>query len=295
LFEFGTISVGNELANKDGAKGAFWTGSLAALVATPCSAPFMAGAMGAAIILPPVAGLMVFVGLGFGLALPFLLLGFVPVLRKALPKPGAWMDSFRKIMSVPMFFSVLALIWLLGQQIGNDGLLIGLAGALTFALLLWWYGVRQSGGKNRSWLPVAPAFAVAIAALLALPLGTSDGAASRQSSGETLVSEPFSPDTLASLRAEGRPVFAYFTADWCITCKANEAVAVQREETANAFDAANVAVLKGDWTTRDGEITRYLESHGRSGVPLYVYYAPNGDATILPQVLTVDILTELVS
>jgi DsbC/DsbD-like thiol-disulfide interchange protein/cytochrome c biogenesis protein CcdA len=295
LFEFGTVSVGNDLANKGGAQGAFWTGALAALVATPCSAPFMAGAMGAAILLPPAAGLLIFVGLGLGLALPFLLLGFIPALRKMMPKPGAWMDKFRKIMAVPMFFSVLALIWLLGQQIGNDGLLLALAGALSFALFLWWYGTRQRGGSVRSWLPVAPAFAAALAALLLLPLGGAVSGSAGVSSNETLASEPFSYDTLASLRSDGKPVFAYFTADWCITCKANEAAALQRTATADAFAAADVTVLKGDWTRQDAEITRYLEEHGRSGVPLYVYYAPGGEPQILPQVLTVDTLTALVS
>lgn len=295
LFEFGTISVGNDLAGKGGAQGAFWTGALAALVATPCSAPFMAGAIGAAILLPPVAGLLVFAGLGLGLALPFLLLGFVPALRKMMPRPGPWMDTFRKIMSIPMFFSLLALIWLLGQQIGNDGLLLALAATLSFGLFLWWYGVRQNGGASRSWLPVAPGFAVAIAALLLLPLGEAVGGEPEVASNETLPSMPFSEGRLADLRAEGRPVFAYFTADWCITCKANEATAVQRTATAEVFKAAEVAVLKGDWTRQDAEITRYLEEHGRSGVPLYVYYEPGAEPYILPQVLTVEMLTDLVS
>lgn len=300
LFEFGTIALGSDLAGKGGAQGAFWTGALAALVATPCSAPFMAGAIGAAILLPPVAGLLVFAGLGLGLALPFLLLGFVPALRKMMPRPGPWMDRFRKIMAVPMFFSVLALIWLLGQQIGNDGLLLALAAMLSFALFLWWYGVRQSGGAQRSWLPAVPGFAVAIAALFLLPLG--DAVSGEAESGEAgiasqeiLPSMPYSEGRLADLRAAGRPVFAYFTADWCITCKANEAVAVQRTATAEVFKAAQVAVLKGDWTRQDAEITRYLEQHGRSGVPLYVYYEPGAEPKILPQVLTVDMLTALVS
>jgi DsbC/DsbD-like thiol-disulfide interchange protein/cytochrome c biogenesis protein CcdA len=295
LFEFGTISVGNDLAGKGGAQGAFWTGALAALVATPCSAPFMAGAIGAAILLPPAAGLLVFAGLGLGLALPFLLLGFVPVLRKMMPRPGPWMDTFRRIMSIPMFFSLLALIWLLGQQIGNDGLLLALAATLSFGLFLWWYGIRQNGGASRNWLPLAPGFAVAIAALLLLPLGAASDKEQQVASDETLPSMPFSEGRLADLRAEGRPVFAYFTADWCITCKANEAAAVQRTATAEVFKAAEVAVLKGDWTRQDAEITRYLEEHGRSGVPLYVYYEPGAEPHILPQVLTVEMLTALVS
>ncbi|MEO1043918.1 MAG: protein-disulfide reductase DsbD domain-containing protein [Pseudomonadota bacterium] len=296
LFELGTVAVGDGLASQSGARGAFWTGALAALVATPCSAPFMATAMGAAIVLPPLAGMLIFVGLGLGLALPFLILGFAPPLRKMMPRPGPWMDTFRRIMSVPMFISVLALAWLLGQQTGNEGLMIGLSGAMIFALFLWWVGRRQQRGAERSWLPAAPALAAAVAALLVLPVAAGGSAGvSAETAGETLASEAFSETRLASLRAEGRPVFAYFTADWCITCKANEAAAVQRQATADAFAGADVAVLKGDWTRRDAEITRYLEEHGRSGVPLYVYYAPGGEAKILPQVLTVDTLTSLVS
>jgi thiol:disulfide interchange protein len=170
-----------------------------------------------------------------------------------------------------------------------------LAATLSFGLFLWWYGIRQNGGASRNWLPLAPGFAVAIAALLLLPLGAASDKEQQVASDETLPSIPFSEGRLADLRAEGRPVFAYFTADWCITCKANEAAAVQRTATAEVFKAAEVAVLKGDWTRQDAEITRYLEEHGRSGVPLYVYYEPGAEPHILPQVLTVEMLTALVS
>lgn len=298
LFEFGTISAGGGLAAQAGFKGAFWTGALAAFVATPCTAPFMAGAMGTALILPAAGALLVFAGLGLGLALPFLLLGFVPALRSRLPRPGPWMGTFRRIMSVPMFLTALALVWLLGRQTGQDGQMIGLAAASLFALLLWWFGIRQHGGKRASWAPLVPALAVAIAAIVFLP--GLDGATPARASAEqtdtrVLPSEPFSEERLAALRAENRPVFAYFTADWCITCKANEAAAIQRQATADAFTGANVAVLEGDWTRQDAAITRFLEQQGRSGVPLYVYYAPGAEPVILPQVLTVSTLTDLVS
>lgn len=293
LFEFGSISTGSSLTAKGGAAGSFWTGALAAFVATPCTAPFMAAAMGSALILPVPAALLVFAGLGLGLALPFLAIGFIPALRRRLPRPGAWMATFRRIMAVPMFLTALALVWLLGQQTGNNGVLWGLAAAMALALLLWWLGTRQAEGKS-GWVPIVPALASALAAIVLLPI---DGVATSpaRSASATLPAQPFSPEKLAELRAANTPVFAYFTADWCITCKANEAAAIQREATAAAFQQAGVVVLEGDWTRRDAEISRYLEAQGRSGVPLYVWYKPGSEPVILPQVLTVDTLTALVS
>ncbi len=291
LFEFATVSAGGSLTQKQGAAGSFWTGALAAFVATPCTAPFMAAAMGTALVLPWPAALLVFAGLGLGLALPFLAVGFVPALRRMMPRPGAWMSAFRRIMAVPMFLTALALVWLLGQQTGNSGVLFGLAAAMALALLLWWLGARQSAGKS-GWIALAPSLAVAVAAIAALPIDAAPSASARTANA-TLPVQPFSEAKLAKLRADGKPVFAYFTADWCITCKANEAAAIQREATAAAFRKAGVVVLEGDWTRRDAEISRYLEAQGRSGVPLYVWYAPGREPVILPQVLTVDTLTAL--
>lgn len=292
LFEFGTISAGSGLTQKGGAAGSFWTGALAAFVATPCTAPFMAAAMGTALVLPVPAALLVFAGLGLGLALPFLAIGFVPALRRMMPRPGAWMGTFRRIMAVPMFLTALALVWLLGQQTGNDGVLFGLAAAMALALLLWWFGARQAGGRS-GWIALAPSLAVALAAIVALPIDAAPSGSARAASS-TLPAQPFSEAKLAELRSANKPVFVYFTADWCITCKANEAAAIQREATADAFKQAGVVVLEGDWTRRDAEISRYLEAQGRSGVPLYVWYAPGKEPVILPQVLTVDTLTALV-
>jgi len=292
LFEFATVSAGGSLTQKQGAAGSFWTGALAAFVATPCTAPFMAAAMGTALILPVPAALLVFAGLGLGLALPFLAIGFIPALRRMMPRPGAWMGTFRRIMAVPMFLTALALVWLLGQQTGNDGVLFGLAAAMALALLLWWLGARQGAGRS-GWIALVPSLAVAVAAIVALPTEAAPNGSARAASA-TLPAQPFSEAKLAELRADGKPVFAYFTADWCITCKANEAAAIQREATAAAFRKAGVVVLEGDWTRRDAEISRYLEAQGRSGVPLYVWYAPGKEPVILPQVLTVDTLTALV-
>ena len=287
LFELPTIAAGGRLAASGGTSGAFWTGALAAFVATPCTGPFMGAALGAALVLPTAAALAIFAGLGLGLALPFLLLGFVPALRRRLPKPGAWMDRLRRILSVPMFLTALALAWILGRQAGVDAMALGLAATLTLALGLWWVGVRQ--GKARAWLPLAPALTAGLAAILFVPVSTPAAAETKG----VLQSEAFSEARLAALRAENRPVFVYFTADWCITCKVNEKGALSREAVAESFGQRNIAVLAGDWTRGDAAIGRFLGQHGRSGVPLYLYYAPGQEPTILPQLLTVDMLTAL--
>ncbi|HEY0112658.1 MAG TPA: thioredoxin family protein [Allosphingosinicella sp.] len=287
LFELPTMGGGSKLAGTGGAQGAFWTGALAAFVATPCTGPFMGAALGAALVLPTAAALAIFAGLGLGLALPFLLLGFVPALRRRLPKPGAWMDRLRRILSIPMFLTALGLAWILGRQAGVDAMALGLAAALLLALSLWWVGVRQ--GRPRAWLPLVPALAAGLAAILIVPL---EAPAVAKAQG-VLNSEPFSETKLAALRGEQRPVFVYFTADWCITCKVNEKGVLSRTDVAQAFKDRNVAVLAGDWTRGDAAIGRFLAQHGRSGVPLYLYYAPGQEAKILPQILTVGDLTTL--
>lgn len=296
LFELPNVNFGNKLAAKDGAVGSFWTGALAAFVATPCTGPFMAAALGATIVLPPIAALIIFAGLGVGLALPFLLIAFVPAIRNRLPKPGAWLDSFRKIMAIPMFLTAIGLIWLLGRQIGTDALGLSLIFLLLVTLILWWFGGGQMKGLSRGALTTGALTAAIIGGVLLLPNAEAmDDQKVASASSATLPSEPFSEAKLSELRASNQPVFAYFTADWCITCKANEAAAVQRQETADAFAEADVAVLMGDWTRPDPEISKFLEKHGRAGVPLYLYYAPGEEPVILPQILTVGTLTDLVT
>jgi thiol:disulfide interchange protein/DsbC/DsbD-like thiol-disulfide interchange protein len=290
LFEIGTVGIGGALASGGGTSGAFWTGALAAFIATPCTGPFMGAALGAALVLPPAAALTIFAGLGLGLALPFLLLGFVPALRRRLPKPGAWMDRFRRLLSIPMFLTALGLAWILGRQSGVDGMTMGLAAALAVAVALWWIGRRQSSGR-RGWVALVPALAVAIALIVVLPKEAAQ--ASSAQAGGMLAAEPFSETRLAALQGEGRPVFVYFTADWCLTCKVNEKAAIERTEVADAFKAKQVAVLVGDWTDGDPVIGRFIESHGRSGVPLYLFYKPGAAPEILPQVLTPSTLTAL--
>ncbi|MEA3390751.1 protein-disulfide reductase DsbD family protein [Sphingobium sp. CCH11-B1] len=288
LFDLNAYGGGGGLVGKGGLAGAFWTGALVAFVATPCTGPFMAAAMGAALLLPLAAALAIFAGLGVGLALPFLLLAYIPALRRRLPRPGAWMGRFQKILAIPMFLTALGLAWLLGQQRGVSGMTIGLGAALILALLLWWLGGRQRTGRSGGWITLVAAFALLGAAVSALP---STAPAYAENAGEAV---RFDVSKLASLRAANKPVFLYFTADWCLTCKANEAAAIDRAETRDAFRKAEVIVMVGDWTNADPAITRFLESQGRSGVPLYLWYAPGKEVQTLPQLLTPATLTALV-
>jgi thiol:disulfide interchange protein len=288
LFRLRALAGGDDLARSGGVRGAFFTGALAAFVATPCTGPFLGFALGAALVLPAWAALAVFAGLGLGLALPFLLLGFVPALRRRLPRPGPWMERFQRLLSVPMFLTALGLAWVLGRQSGVDGMALGLGAVLLLALGLWWLGRRQDG--RRIWLPLA-----LIAAAIVVPLPfvrTAEAVPGAPTAGELAV-EPFSETRLAQLRAAGTPVFLYFTADWCLTCKVNERAAIGQTEVAAAFRARGIGVMAGDWTRGEPEIGRFLERHGRSGVPLYLYYAPGREPEILPQILTVGRLTRL--
>lgn len=291
LFGLRSIGVGDDLARKGGVAGAFWTGALAAFIATPCTGPFMAAALGAALVMPPLAALSIFAGLGLGLATPFLALGFIPALRAKLPKPGPWMERFQRILAIPMFLTALGLAWILGRQAGVNGMTMGLGAALVLGLALWWLGRRQASGKTRLWLPLAPAAAVVMAAMVSItnaPLAASPTTESR-----ALEAAVFSQEKLDGLRGEGKPVFVYFTADWCLSCKVNEKTSIERQDVADAFKAAGITTLVGDWTNGDATIGRFIESHGRTGVPLYLFYRPGSEPEILPQILTPDILKAL--
>lgn len=285
LFELPSLSV-----NMGGERtGAFATGLLAAFVATPCTGPFMAAALGAALLLPAPQALMLFALLGLGLALPFLLLGFVPPLRRMLPKPGAWMERFRRIMAIPMGLTALALVWLTAQLGGKSFGLIALILVIGVLIALFVVGRLQRAGKM-AWpafgLVAAPFLAFALIALPAVYEAKAGGA--KESIHAPLT---FSREALAEARASDKPVFVWFTADWCVTCKVNEAAAIERESVREAFAAAGVVTMVGDWTLRDAEITAFLTEQGAAGVPLYLWYAPGASAPEqLPQVLTPDLL-----
>jgi thiol:disulfide interchange protein/DsbC/DsbD-like thiol-disulfide interchange protein len=291
LYELPGLSVSRSGNSVGTIGGAFGTGLLAAFVATPCTGPFMAAAMGVALVLPPLAGLAVFAALGLGLALPFLLIGFVPPLRRLLPKPGPWMDKFRHFMAVPMGLTVLALLWLASRQ-GGWPLAIAafaLAAALLAALALA-ERRRRASRPVAVWL-VPTILALGAAAFLGAPRLAQ---APASASGALPGARPFSASALAAARASGKPVFLYFTADWCLSCKVNENVAIDRPATIEAFRKAGVQVLVGDWTRADPAITAFLTQQGAAGVPLYLWYAPSAtDAKVLPQVLTPETLPTL--
>ncbi len=262
----------------------FATGLLAAFVATPCTGPFMALALGAALVLAPLEGMAIFAALGLGLALPFLIIGFVPAIRRRLPRPGPWLERFRRWMALPMGLTVAALAWLVWRLGGWSFLAL----AVLIAGLVVVGAVILLGRRSRfGW--------AALAAALVLGWWSAAQPIAREASAtESLLDpEPFSQAALAQARASGRPVFVWFTADWCVTCKVNESVAIEREATRAAFDEAGVVSLRGDWTRRDEAIASFLAEQGAAGVPLYLWYPPGGEARQLPQVLTPETLPDL--
>ncbi len=289
LFEFQGFAVGQRLDRMPGLSGSFWTGVLAAFVATPCTGPFMAAALGAALLLPSAQAIALFAALGLGIALPFLAIAFIAPLRTRLPKAGPWLATFRKAMAVPMALTAAALLWLLSRLTGEVGLWIGIAAILAMVLLLWLYRRNAMRVQRAGW--------AALAALLLVFAGTApllpDSAGTVASKAG--VGEPFSEKRLAALRAQGSPVFVYFTADWCVTCKVNEAAVLDRAETAKLFADNGVAVLRGDFTRRQPEIAGFLAAQGAAGIPLYLHYPKGGEAKKLPQILTASILRDALS
>jgi DsbC/DsbD-like thiol-disulfide interchange protein/cytochrome c biogenesis protein CcdA len=270
---------------------AFATGLLAAVAATPCTGPFMAAALGAALLLPAPAALLLFAALGLGLALPFLLIGFVPALRDRLPRPGPWMARFRKILAIPMGLTALALVWLTSRLGGKDFALVALVLIAGLVVALAVVGRLQRHGKM-AW----PAFGLIAAPFVifaAFALPASYSSASAQAEQSLLDPLAFSDEALAQARASGRPVFLWFTADWCVTCKVNEGIAIEREATRAAFEQAGVVAIRGDWTQPDAAITQFLTEQGVAGIPLYIWYSADGEQSVLPQVLTPDSLVTL--
>lgn len=288
VFEIGGgwMGAGQSLAGRDDGRGAFFTGVLAVLVASPCTAPFMGPALGFAVTQAPAVALAVFLALGLGLALPIVLLSFAPALAQRLPRPGAWMQTFKQAMAFPLYLTAVWLLWVLGRQVGVDGLALLLAGAVALAFSLWQLG--RTGGAWRG-VGIAAGFVGALAALVALPAPGGAGAAPARA--DEVAWEAWSPERVASLRAEGRPVLVNMTAAWCITCLANERVALSSDAFEQRLARTGTAYLKGDWTQRDARITEYLARFGRNGVPLYVLYPTGGgEPEVLPQLLTPDLV-----
>jgi len=291
--------VGHGLAARPGYRGSFFTGALASVAATPCTAPFMGVAVGYALTQPPVAALIVFEALALGLALPFLGLSLMPAWRRLLPRPGAWMERLKQGLAFPLYASVAWLVWVVSRQAGPDGVALVLLGLLLIGFGAWLHHATRGSG-SLPWRRAATGIALGcVAAAIALgPLVTTSPSASSATTAPAGAAwEPFTPERLAALRAQGTPVFVNFTAAWCITCLVNERVALQSHAVTGAFARRGVVHLKADWTSKSPEIAALLASFGRSGVPLYVLYgggrAP-APPRVLPQILSESTLIEAV-
>jgi len=267
------------------------TGALAAVVASPCTAPFMGTAVVYAITQPPLSALLIFLSLAFGMALPFLLIAFIPDIGRFLPKPGPWMDVFKQAMAFPLYLTAIWLLWVLGRQTDASVMALVLVGILLLLFAVWLRKI-EAGSQGRwrhfkttlSLAAVAGSFAMLWLPGLSVHLPQATGQVLAQDS----FWEPYSEQRLAELRAQNRPVFLNITADWCISCIANERVALSMTSVRDAFRDKNIAPLKGDWTNNHPRITEILASFNRNGVPLYILYPPGKDADpiILPQWLT---------
>ncbi|MFO7339727.1 MAG: protein-disulfide reductase DsbD family protein [Lysobacteraceae bacterium] len=272
---------GGLAAARSGPAGDFLTGVLACVVASPCIAPFMGPALAYAFAAPAARGLLVFLVLGLGLALPFLLIGLVPALARRLPRPGAWMETLKQLLAYPMYLTAVWLLWVLGRQRGVDAVALVLAGATLLALALWWF-------ERARWRGPRPVQAAALL-LAALALAPVWGVTRLEPPGVAAQADgavPYSPEALDRLRAENRVVFVNMTADWCVTCKANERNVLARDGFRELLQRTGAVYMKGDWTNADPRITAFLEEHKAVGVPLYVVYGPGAPPAVLPPVLT---------
>jgi thiol:disulfide interchange protein DsbD len=289
----GLAGVGDRLTRGDGYRASFFTGVLTTLVATPCTAPFMAAAVGAALTQSPAVALVIFAGLGVGLSLPYLLLSFAPWTRRALPKPGAWTDTLKQIFAFPMYASAAWLLWVLAQQTSSLGLGAALLGIVLIAFAGWAYQKSKSAGRTLRLTALTTALGAFVLALL-LPLRFDDAAVASAAKTAGAVSEagvwqPFDAARAAEISAAGRPLLINFTASWCLTCLVNERNAFSDEAVQAVFRDKGVTLMKGDWTTRDPAITKALSAFGRAGVPLYVVYNTKPGSSVplvLPQLLT---------
>ena len=282
--------AGHELTARSGPAGDFFTGVLAVVIASPCTAPFMGAALAFAFTASTPVALLVFAFLGLGLALPFLLIGFVPGLAQRLPKPGAWMETLKHFLAFPMYLTAVWLLWVLGKQRGVDAIGLALVGLVLLALGLWWYQrLRLQVAPLRRTLAVSLLLASVVPLVLVhrLPRETAGPTAT------TAEAVPYSAAKLAALRAEGRVVFVDMTADWCVTCKANEKAVFGREDFRASMKQADAVFMQGDWTNVDPAITEFLEAHQAVGVPLYVVFpSDGGEGEVLPTVLTQDRVAE---
>jgi thiol:disulfide interchange protein DsbD len=284
--QFGTrwMGLGQSLTAAPGVRGSFFTGVLAVIVASPCTAPFMGPALGFALTQPAAVSLLVFFALGVGLAMPFLILGFAPGLARRLPRPGRWMETFKQAMAFPMYLTAIWLLWVLGGLTSRDGMALILVGMLLLGFGLWIPTLSRR--RAARWIGY---LMLALAVVMPFDPSVQRQAAAERQAG---VHEPYSDARFQALRAEGRSVFVDFTADWCLTCKLNEQGALRASSVRETFAQHNVVTLMGDWTRADPAITAVLERYGRSGVPLYLASKNGAEPVVLPQVLTPSIVND---
>ncbi len=284
--------VGGRLAARSGRAGTFFTGILATIVATPCTAPFMGAALGFALIAPAVVAIGIFLALGLGLAAPYLVASLTYRWQRLLPKPGRWMEWVKQLLAFPLYGTVAWLLWVLIQEIGPGDAFGALFGLVLVAFAVWVYGQTRFAAALGWWVGTGFAAAGAAGAIFlaasltgAVPAGAvpANSAALR----DGMQYQPFTTQRLAALEAAGKPVFVNLTASWCVTCLINERVALESDAVRRAFAERGIVPLKGDWTSQNPEITQFLQQFGRSGVPLYLLYSgKGGDPIMLPQILT---------
>lgn len=282
-FEFSCVRVSggsysNSLLN------CFATGVLAVVAASPCTAPFMGAALGYALTASIRESIFVFLALGLGMSLPWLVLSLFPVLTAWMPKPGAWMNVFRKLMAIPMLLTMIWLLWVLSQQVSFTALVLYIAAVISLCVCLFLYGKLQFSLLTAK-LPIvlSAACAVLLFAAASSPLF-------RQPDAAVQAADAWSPQAVENALKAGKPVFVDFTASWCVTCQANKIAVLDREDIREAFKQHGVVFLVADWTNQNPDITQALESFGRSGVPLYILYSPDGKTTVLPELLTKNIV-----
>jgi thiol:disulfide interchange protein DsbD len=284
VFEWGAFaqSMTSNLSARGRYADAFLSGVLATVVATPCTAPFMGAAVGFTLSQGAALSLAIFAVLAIGMALPVVALSLFPALLRKLPKPGAWMETFKQVLAFPLYATVAWLAWVLGAQAGNDAVLALLCGLVLVAMGAWAYG-RAANSAGLRYTALAAILVVAGIAIAWPPEHEHTLAAANAEAGW----QEWSPEKVRSLTAEGHPVFVDFTAAWCVTCQVNKRIALHNGDVVKAFAARDVVLLKADWTRQDPRITSTLASLGRNAVPVYALYVPGEDAPrLLPEVLT---------
>ncbi len=292
LFNWGSglAGMGQSLTEKSGPAGDFFTGVLAVVVASPCTAPFMGSALAFAFTAHWGLALSVFLALGLGLALPFLLIGFIPALAKRIPKPGAWMDTLKHWLAYPMYLTAAWLAWVFGNQKGVNGLGLLLIAAIALSAALWWFERQKMQPSLKAKLG---AFLIGVLAAASFGAALQQAQPGKTQSTANSRHEVFSSKRLDALRAAGTPVFVDMTADWCITCKVNEKVVFQTDAFEQLLKDTGTVYLVGDWTNQDPEISAYLDRYNTPGVPLYVVYPKGpGEGRKLPQLLTLELMRE---